>query len=307
MGKIDNQKYQILIYYVFVIVSSIAIGWLALALDVKWLFFYVAVFTILHIEWAIFNLMSKFSMYSFFMPFYYIFMITYLFPIAMFFWQIQVYSVILLYVLLPLILIYHDYTSKYIIFASICSVFFIVLIIISSKIEFIKVNFNVNESIVYHFLRIIFIFIEIAFILIFIYFYTKVLKNKTEIDKETAQHTKNSAQLKELYNNVIAYFDKKQPYRKPNYVLSMLAAELNTNTKYLSDAINSNFGGSFESLLNKYRLNFAKKMLDENLAEKYTMEYIYTSAGYSNRSTFYENFRKTFQMTPLEYHKMKSA
>jgi AraC-like DNA-binding protein len=46
-------------------------------------------------------------------------------------------------------------------------------------------------------------------------------------------------------------------------------------------------------------------MLDERLAEKYTMEYIYTLAGYSSRTAFYDNFRKTFKMSPMDYLEMK--
>jgi len=87
----------------------------------------------------------------------------------------------------------------------------------------------------------------------------------------------------------------------------MLAADLNTSSRYLSEAINTCYGGTFESLLNKYRLEFVKKMLDEGLAEKYTMEHICTSAGYSSRSSFYENFRKVFDMSPHDYLEIQKS
>jgi AraC-like DNA-binding protein len=312
--QIDKLTSQvIIIYYCLMIVAIGVVGiGLFLALRTNWIIWYVLALVVLHTAWIVIIVNSKFETEKYFIPHYYIFMIIYLFPAVLILGQIKVYSILLLYMLLPLIILFRYHTSKYTVYAAISSMLLIVsVIVISLKIQVMYIPLNVNEDIVFF----IFVFIIIAamiFLILFFYFYNEILKlpndEKLLINKvEEKTQEENSAQLKELYGNVINYFEKKQPYRQPNYRLAMLADELNTNTKYLSEAINTYYGGSFESLLNKYRLEFVKKMLDERLAEKYTMEYIYTLAGYSSRATFYENFRKKFNMSPLDYQRMQKV
>jgi AraC-like DNA-binding protein len=181
------------------------------------------------------------------------------------------------------------------------------IVIASNKFKLVQTTLNQNTVI---FMNMVIVSIAMICILIFIYFYNEILKikNKPKPEQKTYnQTTYFNPKLQEIYNNVIAYFEKTHPYRKPNYRIFMLANDLNTNTKCLSDAIRMYYGGSFENLLNKYRLEFAKKMLEEQLAKKYTIEYIYTTAGYSSRSTFYDNFQKTFKMSPLEYMEQNSV
>jgi AraC-like DNA-binding protein len=279
--------------------------------SVNWIPWYIGIFALIHLSWGIASSLQDSSVDESFMPYYFVFMYAYLFPAALILWEGQVYSVIALYILLPLIIPSRHYASKHMISAGINSIFCVVALFVVSANVNIGIFYDIDERIV----RILNIFIVTAALLgftLFIYSYHKILKimqdennpvAKAEEKTETTETTEN-AQLKELYNKVIAYFDKKQPYKQAQYNLTMLASDLNTNTKYLSNAINMYSGGTFENLLNKYRLELVKKMLDEHLADKYTIEYIYTLAGYSSRSAFYKNFYKTFQTTPLEYQKM---
>jgi len=301
-------KQAIVIYYIMMITVACVLGITAYSLLRRdWIIGYAAIFVLLHIQWLFFDIKTKFREDRHFTPQYCAFMFTYTFPVVLIFWQISVYSILLLYILLPLIIMFRFYVSKYMSYAVGCSVLYILAVIITSaKIQILQID--VKPDIIAK-LNITIIIAAMCFIIVYFYFYHQILKqlnNKITIPVEEEQKmpVTENAQLKELYNKVIDYFEKKQPYLQQNYCLAMLAADLNSNTKYLSNAINANFNGTFDGLLNKYRLQYAKKMLDEGLAEKYTMEYIYTMSGYSNRSTFYENFRKTFKMTPLECQKM---
>jgi len=294
----------IVIYYCLMMVAIGVVGittYLALRMD--WIIWYTSAYVLLHIAWIVIILSFNYETEKYFIPHYYIFMVTYSFPVTLFLWQMEVYTILLLYMLLPLMILFRYHNLKNTIYAGISSVAIIAaIVIISAKIQLLH-NIDVNKNIV-SFLNIFIMFAAMAFIILFLSFYSKILKQTNNENEEKKQKT-NDAQLKELYNNVINYFEKKQPYLQQNYRLAILAAELNTNVKYLSEAINTYYGGTFENLLNKYRLEFVKKMLDDRLAEKYTMEYIYTMAGYSSRATFYENFRKTFKMSPLDYQEME--
>ena len=304
-------KQTIVIYYVLMIIYVSILGVMMYSiLHRGWIFWYILIFVLLHIQWLFFDIKTKFLKDRYFVPQYYVFMFTYMFPAVLILWQISVYSVLLLYILLPLIIMFRYYASKYMAFAVGYSLFCILAVIITSaKTQILQAD--VDQAMVAK-LNVIIIIASMGFIIVFFYFYHQILKqlkDKITIPDEEEKKTPvaENAQLKELYNNIIAYFEKKQPYRQPNYRLSTLAADLDTNTKYISEAIKINFEGTFDALLNKYRLQYAKKMLDEGLADKYTMEYIYTTSGYLNRSTFYKNFYKTFNMTPSEYHNMKNT
>ena len=304
-------KQAIMIYYILVIAVASVVGIMAYSfIHIDWIIWYVIIFVLLHIQWLFFDIKTKFLEDRYFIPQYYVFMHTYLFPSFLIFWQINVYSVCLLCILFPLIIMFRFYASKYMAYAVGYSLLYILAVIITStKIQILQIDVNPN---IIAKLNMIFIIAAIVFIILFLYFHHQILKQLNDkiiipVKEEKKTPVAENTQLKELYNNIIAYFEKKQPYRQPNYRLSTLAADLDTNTKYISDAIKINFDGTFESLLNKYRLQHAKKMLDEGLADKYTMEYIYTTSGYLNRSTFYKNFHKTFKMTPSEYNNMKNT
>jgi len=301
-------KQAIVIYYALMCAVVCVVGvMLYPILHLDWIIGYVIIFVILHIQWLFFDIKTKFLEDRHFMPQYYVFMFTYMFPAVLILWQINVYSVLLLYILLPLIIMFRFYASKFMVYAVGCSLLYILAVIITSaNIQILQID--VNQTIVAK-LNITIMIAAMAFVIVFFYFHNQILKQLSDkitlppVEEPMVENIK----LKRLYDEVIAYFEKKQPYRQQNYHITTLAVDLNTNKKYLSDAINIYFGGTFDALLNKYRLQFTKKMLDEGLAEKYTMEYIYTTAGYSNRSTFYENFNKAFKMTPLEYQRKKTA
>jgi len=300
----------IIIYYILMIAVACVLGFMAYPhLGKDWVIGYIAIFVVLHIQWLFFDIKTKFKEDRHFTPQYCAFMFTYTFPLVLIFWQIKVYSILLLYILLPLIIMFRFYASKFLAYAVGCSLLYISAVIITSeKIQILQID--VKPEIIAK-LNITILIAAMCFIIMYFYFYHQILKqlnDKITITDEEEQkmEIEENTQLKELYEKIIDYFEKKQPYLQQNYCLAMLAADLNSNTKYLSNAININFNGTFGGLLNKYRLQHAKKMLDEGLAEKYTMEYIYTMSGYSNRSTFYENFHREFKITPLECQKMRN-
>ena len=294
-------------YYITMIITICVIGAMALlALEINWLIGYILLLLVIHIAWLLIIIKRNHNGEDVFISLYYIFMFIYMFPGALILWQIEVGSILLLYVLFPLIVFFRFNNLKDTVCASMVSMLFIIAIItLSSEINF-SLTAITKQSIFY--LNIAIVIAATAFIIVFSYYSHGVLKLKNAKKRLLLKEQEaENAKLKKLYMHVTIYFETKQAYRQPNFRLSMLAAALNTNTKYLSKAINTYYGGSFESLLNEYRLNFVKKMLDNSLTDKYTMEYIYTSAGYSSRTAFYENFRKTFKMSPLDYQKLQKS
>jgi AraC-like DNA-binding protein len=310
--KIDKLgRRAMTIYYLLMTATVCAVGIIAyLQTSVNWVPWYIGMFVVIHLSWGTASYLQDSVVDECFIPYYFIFMHVYLFPAVLILWEGQVYSVLALYVLLPLIVPSRHYALKYLIASSISSIICVVVLFVMSACGSVKIAyFDGIEPRIIVLLNTIIATMALSGFTLFIYCYCKIFQIMTNENnnsvikmKEKAETTEDTKQ-KELHNKIIVYFETKQPYKQAQYNLPMLASDLDTNTKYLSEAINKYYG-SFNSLLNKYRLELVRKMLEDRLTDTYTMEYIYTLAGYSSHSAFYSNFYKTFQATPLEYQRM---
>lgn len=90
-------------------------------------------------------------------------------------------------------------------------------------------------------------------------------------------------------------------YKEPGYTAKKLAEELEINIRYISAVIQMRTGGNFNSLVNKYRLRDACKMLRSPRYERFSAEEIGLMAGYASRQAFYLAFSRHLEMTPAEY------
>lgn len=83
--------------------------------------------------------------------------------------------------------------------------------------------------------------------------------------------------------------------------LDMLANELHVNRKILSATINHYFGMNFNSLVNFFRIEVAKKLLLDADFDCMKMEAIGHKSGFSTRQSFYIAFNKFVGVSPTEY------
>ena len=140
-------------------------------------------------------------------------------------------------------------------------------------------------------------------------FFAIVYAKKTRIEEsirnkklqKNVEDAENLERDKILYNKIIEYLEKNQPFRNPDFNAQTLAKALNSNVNYISRAINAGGNDDFRMLLNSFRISYVKSMLDGCALEKYTIDYIYTEAGYKHRSTFNAAFKLITGMTPSDY------
>lgn len=92
-------------------------------------------------------------------------------------------------------------------------------------------------------------------------------------------------------------------YTQQQITLAVLAAELKTNTSYLSHIINEKYKMNFSNFLNTYRIREAQKMFIRNQHLTMTLEGIAESVGYHARSTFNVAFKKISGVTPSVFIK----
>lgn len=91
----------------------------------------------------------------------------------------------------------------------------------------------------------------------------------------------------------------------PEFSLQRLATLVNSNTKYVSWAINATYGKNFKTYLNEYRVREASRMLADSA--KYgnlTIAAISEQLGYKSPTSFNQAFKRVFGMTPAAYQKL---
>lgn len=120
-----------------------------------------------------------------------------------------------------------------------------------------------------------------------------------------------SALLPETVQHVLPrlnkLLDQEKIYLDPELTLKKLAAQLNVHYNHLSQIINEHLGKSFNDYINSYRIEEAKRKLqDPEEARKTVLEIAYDTGFYS-KSVFNTAFKKFTGMTPTQYKKNKEA
>lgn len=92
-----------------------------------------------------------------------------------------------------------------------------------------------------------------------------------------------------------------KPYLLPDITLDMLAEKLSIPAKDLSMIINRHFNNNFYEFINNYRIEEARKVLEDPKNQHKTITDIYLEVGFNSKSVFNTFFKKTLGVTPSEY------
>lgn len=88
-------------------------------------------------------------------------------------------------------------------------------------------------------------------------------------------------------------------FLNPECTMRMVALQLKTNPKYLSQVINQEKEMNFNNYINELRINFLiKKLLEDKDFRESKLSYISASIGYNNLNTFNAAFKKRQGILP---------
>lgn len=104
----------------------------------------------------------------------------------------------------------------------------------------------------------------------------------------------NNNQMLEL----IQLFRDEKLFSNPEINREMLAEKLSMDVQQLSKEVNRYFKMNLPELINQYRINEAKRLLETS---KLQIKEIYYQTGFQSRSAFNTAFKKQTQKTPSEY------
>lgn len=104
---------------------------------------------------------------------------------------------------------------------------------------------------------------------------------------------------KRLYQKVLLIMKNQQPFLDPAFDLITLARLAATNRTLLSTALNQQAHMNFSNWLAEYRINYLIEQME--LFDRNDINDLFSSVGYTSRSTFYRQFRQVTGLTPRQY------
>lgn len=115
---------------------------------------------------------------------------------------------------------------------------------------------------------------------------------KNVILKETEEHILNK----------LKRFESSRRFINKDISLAVLAGQLDSNTKYLSEIINTHYNVNFNTYINKLRVNYIIEKLktDPNFIN-YKISYLAENCGFSSHSSFATVFKTITGISPVKF------
>lgn len=110
------------------------------------------------------------------------------------------------------------------------------------------------------------------------------------------------AKSNEIVNKIIETMNKDKLYLNSTFSLNKLSSHIKLPSHVVSSIINDEIGKSFVQLINSYRIEDAKRLLEER-NRNISIFCIAMEVGYNSVSTFNRAFKKIEGITPSEYQK----
>ena len=111
----------------------------------------------------------------------------------------------------------------------------------------------------------------------------------------------NAQLMDELKERILEQLVVHKKYRDGLYTARQLAADLHTSSRYISAVIRVHFHTSYNSLVNKYRVEEAMALLTDKRYEDRSVEEIGDLVGFAHRQSFYTAFVRLVGTTPKAY------
>jgi len=105
------------------------------------------------------------------------------------------------------------------------------------------------------------------------------------------------------YQAILQLMERDKPWLDAGFSLQDLSTRLATNQKYISQAINMYSETGFSGMMNRYRVNEARRLILEGKPDV-SLNDIALQAGFTNRVSFYRQFKELTGISPSEFVKL---
>lgn len=104
-----------------------------------------------------------------------------------------------------------------------------------------------------------------------------------------------------LMDQISTLVEEKELYRRKDIRITDLATELATNKTYVSLLLNNMSGESFTSMITRYRVQYAQRLMQEH--PDMLLDDVASESGFASYTTFYRGFKTVTGNTPQEWKK----
>lgn len=110
--------------------------------------------------------------------------------------------------------------------------------------------------------------------------------------------------LQSISKLVEKHLELNQSYKNKGFTMRDLASEMNMQPYVLSAVINQVHQTNFNDFLNRYRIEYAIKLIEKGDGKMLTLEGLSNQCGFSNRNSFTNAFKKHTGNTPSAFVKL---
>lgn len=123
-----------------------------------------------------------------------------------------------------------------------------------------------------------------------------------------ARHERVAAdKIEALKVRLVLIMETEKHFLDPELGLPTLAEKMNLSSHELSYVLNNGFGTTFFDFVNRYRVEEAKKLLQDDRYRHLSMVGIAYEAGFNSKTTFNTTFKKMTGQSPTEFKKATPA
>ena len=109
------------------------------------------------------------------------------------------------------------------------------------------------------------------------------------------------------YQRLLTFMNTHKPFNNPELTIADLAEYCHTSTKKLSHLINQKAEVNFNTFVNQFRIEEAKKMLIDPTYNHLNVMGIGYEVGFNSKASFYAVFKKLSDTTPAKFKKSQYA
>ena len=130
-----------------------------------------------------------------------------------------------------------------------------------------------------------------------------IIEDISSLEEDTSEPDVEDVQLIQQVHELIK---KDKIFKDLDLSLDSLSKQINVNRNYLSKAINRTTGKNFNTYINEYRIKEAIKIMSDAKSDFISLDAIALEVGFSNRTTFYQAFKKVTGLTPSDFRNNKT-
>jgi AraC-like DNA-binding protein len=98
-----------------------------------------------------------------------------------------------------------------------------------------------------------------------------------------------------------SYFITNKPYLKQGYSINEFSIALSIPAKLVSFLINNHFDKNFNDFVNSYRVAYVVDCINAGELNNYTLYALSARAGFANKTSFVNAFKKVHNCTPSQF------